>query len=222
MPPAPNCSAPSHGIGPRSRDPPSGLARPEGMGARPFRSPRFPPPAHRRFTVRGDRARGQPVENAPRPIRHCASCRPRARRCTAASIAPSSGLLDNIPNPAPTASSGEFRLMSVWDQTSAPDPLLTGRRWRMCQIEGSLPPEEETLPAPRRRHRGGRNGCGLACNGSANAACRRAKQGHLRRGGVEPTGLGQAASAVGGARGSRLSIASYSQSGCKLVLRKSG
>ena len=117
MPPAPNCSAPSHGIGPRSRDPPSGLARPEGMGARPLRSPRFPPPAHRRFTVRGDRARGQPVENAPRPIRHCASCRPRARRCTAASIAPSSGLLDNIPNPAPTASSGEFRLMSVWDQT---------------------------------------------------------------------------------------------------------
>ena len=30
-------------------------------------APRFPPPAHRRCTVRGDRARGQPVENAIRP-----------------------------------------------------------------------------------------------------------------------------------------------------------
>ena len=33
-------------------------------------APRFPPPAHRRCICLGDRARGQPVENAPCQIRH--------------------------------------------------------------------------------------------------------------------------------------------------------
>jgi len=38
------------------------------MEPRPLRSsPRFPPPAHRRSVVRGDRAPGPPVENAPCP-----------------------------------------------------------------------------------------------------------------------------------------------------------
>jgi len=46
-------------------------------------APRFPPPAHRRFTVRGDRARGQPVENAIRPppalIPSCSNSRTKHR-----------------------------------------------------------------------------------------------------------------------------------------------
>ena len=33
-------------------------------------APRFPPPAHRRCICLGDRARGQPVENAPCQVRH--------------------------------------------------------------------------------------------------------------------------------------------------------
>ena len=51
-PPGPNCSASSRGTGRRPRDPnlvsSKSLA---GMGTRLVRSPRFPPPAHRRFTV---------------------------------------------------------------------------------------------------------------------------------------------------------------------------
>ena len=47
-------------------------------------APRFPPPAHRRCSHLGDRARGQPVENAPCQARHRVASRSRERSGSAA------------------------------------------------------------------------------------------------------------------------------------------
>ena len=61
MPRATNCSASSR---PRPRRDRARTPTGERRGLDP--APRFPPPAHRRFTVCRDRARARPVENAPR------------------------------------------------------------------------------------------------------------------------------------------------------------
>ncbi len=58
---ATDCSAPSR---PRPRRDGARIATEQRRGPDP--TPRFPPPAHRRFTVCGGRARAWPVENAPR------------------------------------------------------------------------------------------------------------------------------------------------------------